>query len=265
MNINYTTTALEKGEVNLYNFGDIKLHAYKTNDPINNEVFIVEKNKNAVIIEPACFFDNIKELENYIQSLGLNVQGILAAYHMAGASFLPKAPVYATKNADEYGHNGGGKALISNFSNIFGNAFDASIYTVTNTITEKSIKIADIDFNIIPTQEAFDIEIPAIKAIYTHMLGHDSHSIVAGEQSADALINTLNGFLSHGYDLVLSSHYSPEDLKDVKTKIAYLEDIKNIAKNTADKASFEATVKEKYPNYTGENYLEMTSNIFFEH
>ena len=41
----YTTVKLEKGEMNIYNFNNIKLHAYKTNDFIDDEVFIIEKNK----------------------------------------------------------------------------------------------------------------------------------------------------------------------------------------------------------------------------
>ena len=46
----FSTVKLEKGEMNIYDFGTIKLHAYKTNDFISDEVFIVEKNGKDVII-----------------------------------------------------------------------------------------------------------------------------------------------------------------------------------------------------------------------
>ncbi len=49
---------LQKGEIELYDFGEIKLHAYKTNDPLADEVFIVEKNGKVVVIESPCFYDN---------------------------------------------------------------------------------------------------------------------------------------------------------------------------------------------------------------
>ena len=39
----FTTVKLAKGEMNIYDFGGIKLHAYKTNDFIDDEVFVVEK------------------------------------------------------------------------------------------------------------------------------------------------------------------------------------------------------------------------------
>ncbi len=63
------------------------------------------------------------------------------------------------------------------------------------------------------------------------MLGHDCHSIVAGTTHADAIIKQLNGYIDNGYSLILTSHYTPEDLKDAETKIAYLKDLKYIAES----------------------------------
>lgn len=82
----YKTIALEKGEINLYDFGQIKLHAYKTNDFMDDEVFIVENNGVAVIIESPCFYDNIAELTAYVN--GMEIAGILVAYHGAGAKLF---------------------------------------------------------------------------------------------------------------------------------------------------------------------------------
>lgn len=39
----FRTVKLEKGEMHIYDGGAVRLHAYKTNDPIDNEVFIVER------------------------------------------------------------------------------------------------------------------------------------------------------------------------------------------------------------------------------
>lgn len=58
----FEAVRLEKGEVNVYDFGAIKLHAYRTDDPISDEVFVVEKNGRAVVIESPCFFDNERRL-----------------------------------------------------------------------------------------------------------------------------------------------------------------------------------------------------------
>ena len=73
---------LKKGEINLYDFGSVKLHAYKTNDFIDDEVFVFEKDGKAVILESPCFFENNKELAEYLKDV--KVEGMLIAYHGAG-------------------------------------------------------------------------------------------------------------------------------------------------------------------------------------
>jgi len=257
----FRSVKLVKGEVNVYDFGSVKLHAYKTNDFMDDEVFVVEKNGKAVIIESPCFFDNNKELEQYLN--GVEVEGMLVAYHGAGATFLPDVPKYATQNAADYSANGGGKALIDNFTGAFGGIFDNSVHNITNIIGEGKITIGGIDFVIKQTADAFDVEIPEINAVYTHMLGHDCHSIVAGAGHADAIIAQMKDYIANGYDLILTSHYTPEDLKDAETKIAYIEDLKTIAANCSNAEEFKAEVKKKYPSYSGENYLDMTAGFFF--
>ncbi len=257
----FETVKLTKGEVNVYNFGTVKLHAYKTNDFIDNEVFVVEKNGKAVIIESPCFFDNNKEFTEYLN--GLEVAGMLIAYHGAGATFMPNVPKYATKNAVEYSENGGGKDLITNFTNTFGDIFDNSVHQITNIIEEGKVTIGGIDFVIKQTSEAFDIEISEINAVYTHMLGHDCHSIIAGAGHADAIIHQLSDYIKKGYGLILTSHYTPEDLKDAQTKINYIENLKKIAEKCGNADDFKKEVEKEYPDYSGENYLDMTAGFFF--
>lgn len=130
----FTTVNLGKGEMNIYDFGGIRLHAYKTNDFIDDEVFIIEKGGKAVVIESPCFFDNNSELARYLENM--QVEGMLIAYHGAGASFLPEVPKYATQNAVDYSQNGGGKELVDKFTGASGEAFDSSIHKITNIINE---------------------------------------------------------------------------------------------------------------------------------
>ena len=110
---NCKTITLAKGQMDVYDFGTVKLHAYKTNDLITDECFLIEKNGKAFLIESPCFFDNIAELEKYIADLGVEYVGTVIAYHGAGASFMKGKPVYSTKNADDYNHNGGGAGLVN--------------------------------------------------------------------------------------------------------------------------------------------------------
>ncbi len=257
----FKTIKLEKGEMHVYDIGAIKLHAYKTEDFMSDEVFILEKNGNFVIIESPCFFDNITALEKYLQ--GKNIAGMLIAYHAVGGTFLPSVPKYATRIAKRYGEEGGGKALIDNFVVAFGALFDSKIHKIENILNAEEVNIGGINFVITPTNEAYDILIPEINAVYTHMLGHDCHSIVAGAAHADAIIAQLKDFIAKGYALILTSHYTPEDLKDAQTKINYLEKLKSVAANCNEAEQFKKEIKSLYPDYGGENYLDMTANMFF--
>ncbi len=254
---------LEKGYVLVYDFGSIKVHNYNTADYIDDQVILLEKNNKLVVIESPAFYDNNKELESYIASLDSKLDGVLLSYHMGGGTFLKEAKKYATHNAFEYGHNGGGKALVDNFTKAFGQVFDNNIHSVTDYIEETKIALADILMNIIPTNEGYDIEIPEINVIYTHMLGSDCHSIISGKEHADVMIGTLKGYIAKNYNLILTSHHIPEDIIAVKTKIAYIKTILNVASDCNSANEMIEKVKSAYPEFSGVNYLEMTANFFF--
>ena len=131
----YETVKLSKGEMHVYDFGAVKLHAYQTCDPIDDEVFLVEKAGKVVVIESPCFRDNIAELTAYLTDRGLEPAGMLVAYHGAGATFLPHVPKYATQSAVDYSAQGGGKALVDGFAAAFGEGFDPSIHPVDHILT----------------------------------------------------------------------------------------------------------------------------------
>lgn len=257
----FTTVKLAKGEVAVYDFGEIKLHAYRTDDVMADEVFIVEKNGQAVVVESPCFFDNEAALSEYVKNM--NIAGMLVAYHAAGGKFLPEVKKYGTMTAKEYAENGGGKALIDGFTKAFGAAFDNSLHNITEILPAGKTTIGGIDFVIVPNDDAYTIEIPEINAVYTHMLGHDCHSIVGGSGHADAIVAELNGYINKGVTFILTSHYTPEDLKDARTKIDYINDLKKIAAECNTAEEFKQKVGDKYSDYGGANYLGMTASMFF--
>ena len=167
---------LDKGHVDVYTENGITLYAYQTRDLINDEVFILAKNGRGVVIELPCFHDNIRELTAFLRQEGITVEGKLVAYHAAGASFLPEVPAYGTASSIAYNSTGGGAALVANFHKAFGGSFDESLCTVDHVLEEGETEIAGIRFLVKPNAEAYDLEIPEIRCVYTHMMGHDSHS-----------------------------------------------------------------------------------------
>ena len=52
---NFETIRLSQGEMHIYDFGAVKLHAYQTGDPLADEVFLMEKAGRFVVLESPCF------------------------------------------------------------------------------------------------------------------------------------------------------------------------------------------------------------------
>ena len=255
---------LSKGFVEIYDFGGIKLHAYQTNDLMNDVCFILENAENVLIIELPPFHSNAEEFEKYVKGLNKNIIGKVFSDHPnGGVSLFNDVKNYASQGTINSMTSGTIRHLNDGFIPSFGADFDEKLPTITEILTEKSYNIGDFELNIIYHDENIEIELPQINSVYTHMLGHNCHSIVAGEGHANAIIEQLKGYIEKNYTLVLSSHYLPETINDVKTKIDYLEELKNIAKESSNGDEFKEKVKVKYPNYSGLNYLDMTTGYFF--
>ena len=229
---------LKKGFVDIYDFGDIKLHAYQTNDLMYDESYILENKDNLLLVEFPAFYDNLEEFESYVK--GIASEGTI-------------------KSIKEGTINN----LVTGFETSFGGAFAKEYHNITDILKDNKVNIGGFELNITYHDENIEIEFPQINCVYTHMLGHDCHSIVAGENHANAIIEQLKDYKEKGYNLILSSHYTPETLADVDTKIAYLENIKKIARKSKNINEFKEEVKKEYPNYSGLNYLDMTAGYFF--
>jgi hypothetical protein len=258
-----TVIKLGKGEINEYCGKKLKLLVYKTNDPLSDITLILEKEKRALVIEPPCFVENLIELEQYLRSQELKVEGLLLAYHMTGANFIKEAKRYSTRNAVEFGTKGMGKAMVENFAAVFGNSFDSSINEAADFIDGDSVVIAGITLNIERTPAAFDIEIPELKARYVHMLGHDVHSIFGCTEDIERELSKLESCVKKNYDLFLSSHYPAENPNDVRQKIEYLKRLKSIAAEAKSAEEFKLLVRKEFPRYGGEHYLDKTAQFLF--
>jgi len=259
----YHLIKLGRGEVRLYRLGKTTIHNYITHDEMNDQVIVVEQDGRAVVIEQPSFIANAQELSDYLARLGLKVVGKLVAYHLIGMHFLPEVPLYTTQKADDYGRKGGGLALAEGFRQLFGKSFDGDFLPTEHYLREGTVNLEGIKLRIFPTVEAFDIEIPAARALYTHMLGHDAHSIVAGAEACAAMIRQLETYHRKHYDLILSSHHTPESDADLMSKIEYLRHLKQLAAQAHDEEEFKTSMRHHYPDFAGEDYLNMTAGFYF--
>lgn len=258
-----TKVNLKKGFIEIYNFGDIKLHSYQTNDLMYDESYILENENNVLLVEFPAFYDNLEEFEEYVKGLNKNIVGKVFSDHPNGGTIFKDVKGYASRGTIKSMKEGTINGLVTGFETAFGGTFAKEYHEITDILKEKQVNIGGFELNITYHDENIEIEFPQIGCVYTHMLGHDCHSIVAGTGHADAIIAGLKGYKEKGYNLVLSSHYTPETLRDVDTKIAYLEELKVIAKECSNANEFKDKVKIKFPEYSGLNYLDMTAGFFF--
>ena len=257
--------ALESGNVTVYDYGDTKLHAFLTGDALADVAYIVEGKDALVGIELPSFTENLDAWQSYIADLDKPMNDIFLCSHPAGASYIEGMKVYGTEGAKESISAGSAYATTQGLYESFGDDFHGGADTAEiNTVVSGKVTVGGIDFNLIDHGESYDLEIPALNAVYTHMLGKTSHSILVSLGQMDSLLDTLKGYQDAGYDMILTSHGGIEGQDAVTEKIAYVKKTKELAEANDTAEDFIVAMKEAFPDYSGENYLEMTAGYLYQ-
>ncbi|MDR0876684.1 MAG: hypothetical protein LBN21_01420 [Treponema sp.] len=260
-----TERKLGKGTMRIYNFDGIRLHAYGTNDPFVDQSFLFETHQELIGLESPLFRDNLTEYADYIRSLDKPFDCCILAYHPGGSDILPKTRFYTTETAKKAMLPGGSvKAMIDEFSGIFGDKIDTDIPKAMHLIKAGRVTLGNIEFIVKDTKEGFDLEIPAINAVYTHMVGAHCHNILESPRHIDTMIKQMEEYEGKKYSLILTTHDIPEPVKIAGEKKAYLKKIKQLVLNSRDRDRFIAEAKKNFPGYAGENYLEMSAKALFK-
>lgn len=259
----FTEKPLGSGKVRVYDFGDIKLHAYNTADVMSDENFLVETKNSLIGIEGPAFFNDAASWKSYIDGLNKPVKAFIVVAHPAKSDWNAGAQVYSTAGAAEAIRNGAVKALVENLSKAFGKEFITESVEIKNILKQGQNVIEGVKFNITEAGDAFDVEIPQINAVYTHMLGGDRHSILASDEHIAAVLKTLEGYKKKKYALLLSGHHEPESIAAVDDKIAYVKKVRELSWTAKTADEFKDAMKKAFPKYGDLNYLDMTAGFLF--
>ncbi|MFA7116840.1 MAG: hypothetical protein WC140_06415 [Bacteroidales bacterium] len=265
--INKTDIQLTKGNIKVFDYGTYKVHIYSTKDLMNDVCIIIEKKNKAILIESPAFKDNFEEFRNYITKNNINLEALILPYHPLGGSFidtdeLRDIDIYTTIHVINYFNKGFGSVMKAGIPKTFGDKIDSKLYTANKILPEGICKIAGIKMNLVRTYDGFDIEIPAIKTVYVHILGHNVHSEILSAEHLDNSIKNFQNYLNEGYIHFLSSHYATETKENMQTKLNYLITLKRIISNSNNREEFVNKMKEIYPSYK-EGYLQTTAGTFF--
>ena len=259
----YESVALGTGSVQVYDFGENRLHAYVSGDALGDTCYAIESPEGVVLLESTAFAANNAEWKDYVDSLNKPVAGKLMAYHPNGSDAYSANAPYATENAVANWAEGGSiRALTDGFVATFGDAVaadhpvDAQIVSFGDTVT-----LAGLDFVIRNEgDDAYGVEIPAMNIVYIHMMGSSTHNILTSVDHINVFKVELEEF---DYDLVLTGHNMPEGREAAQTKIEYLTKTAEIAEKAESADDFIAQMHETFPDYAGDNYLEMTAGFLF--
>lgn len=256
---------LKSGSVNVYDYGGLKLHAYFTNDPLADVAYIVEGKKALAGIELPAFTAGLDTWKDYVKSLGKPMNDIFIVCHPAGASYIKGMKVYGTEGAQKSIVSGSTGATTQGLFAAFGADFHGGDDTaaITNTVSGK-VQLAGVDFKVIDRGESYDLAIPSINVIYTHMLGKTTHSILTSAAHIEAFLQMLKEYQAAGYAMILTSHGGPEGQDAVAEKISYLNNTKEIMQQSKTADEFKANMKAAFPAYNGENYLDMMAGFLYK-
>lgn len=256
---------LTAGVMTVFDYGDVKLHAYATGDALSDEVYIIEGRDALVGIELPPFTANLEAWKSYIAALNKPMNDLFVSSHPAGASYTEGMTVYGTEASKRAVAGGSTAAITQGLHKAFGDDFHGGSDTVSiaKVVPAGAITLAGIEFSVVEQGDAYDIVIPAINAVSTHMLGKHTHSIIAGTAHMDAMLKTLTSYREAQYAMVLPAHSAPEGQDAVSEKIRYVEKLKELAASCGDGEQFKNAVIAAFPKYDGLNYLDMTAAALF--
>lgn len=255
---------LTAGTMQDYNYGRVTLHAYEAADPISSQNILLETTTALVLIDAPGFTENMQELKAQIDGTGKPVVSVLLPHHLSGAGIFDGAPLLTTQKALDQAQVGCSvTSLTDDFSATYEEVYDDTIPENVTIITPGNVTIEGMEFIITETPDGFDVGIPLLKALYTHMLGADTHSLLASAAELDESIARLKGYQEKDYELFLSAHHAPEDQEALAEKIAYLEKMKELSTTSDSRNAFLEAMRSTYPDCEGADYLLATAEALF--
>lgn len=255
---------LDSGSVTVYDFGTRKLHMYVSGDALDDVAYIVEGENSLIGIELPGFTDGLNAWKAYSDSLGKPMNDIFICDHATGGSYVIGMNIMGTQNAKNSIAAGSTYATTQGLFESFGSDFHGGPdMAYINTIVSNTITIDGIDFNIIDHGETYDIEIPSMNAVYTHMLGKYSHSIFTDTDQMKEMVKKLEEYQTAGYEMILTAHGGIEYQDAVAEKIAYVTKATELVGSSSVADDFISAMEKLYPDYTGDNYLTMSAGYLF--
>jgi hypothetical protein len=262
---------LSGGEIQVFDFGDFKLHTFITADPLGDMSNIVEGKNSIVIVEYAAFSNDISAENEYVKRLGKPVEKVIGNYHLAGLENLSQSQLIMIEGMPEFEKGTVYSGMIDSFAAAFSGAMDTSPHGPATIVALNSTEnFAGIDFQFSPGS-ANDFPAAAIiiggKVRYTHWVpskAHFSPLQIGNRNAVDAVLDDLQKAKTSGCVLFIGGHGGGVSKMDaVEFQIAYLEKAKELLKTCDNANAFVAAMESVYPNLAGsDNLAGLAQNLY---
>ena len=222
-----TAMAQTKGNFEVHDLGNYKLHVYYTNDALGDASYIIEGKDALVTMEQPLFKDNVAEFDSYLSELGKPVEKMKGFEQAFGDALTDMPTGKATEVA--FGTTQTWAGVTFEFRN-----------GATTDFPGASILIDG-------------------KAYYTHWTpakAHVSNLQISSPAAIDAEIAEAENSLASGATLFIGGHGGAATRDAVEFKIAYLKKMKEVLAASSTAQAFVDAMKQAWPGLPGEAGLE---------
>lgn len=263
-----TAMAQTKGNFEVHDLGNFRLHVYYTNDALGDASYIIEGEDALVTMEQPLFKDNVAEFDSYLSGLGKPVEKRITDYHVGGTG---NHDVVMVQGMPEFtgGEIYGG--MMKGFAQTFGDALtDMPTGRTTEVAFGATQTWAGVTFEF---RHGATSDFPGAsiligsKAYYTHWTpskAHVSNLQISSRAAIDAEIAEARNSLASGAELFIGGHGGAATRDAVEFKISYLEKMKELLAENQTAEAFVDAMKKAWPGLPGEAGLEDLADALYK-
>lgn len=243
------------GHFDVREFDGYKLHVYLTEDEMGDASFIIESKDSLVTLEQPLFKVNARAFDEYLASLNKPVAHRVADYHLGNTG---DAPLIMPEGMPDVVKGDAYSGMMNHFAEVYG---DAIVSLPTGVVTELAfntpVTLAGVQYTL---YKCAGNDFPGANiligkdVVYSHWAPEKTHinSLYAGNiEGIDSRITELEEILATGATLFVGGHGAPATADDVRFRIAYLNNIKELRTSQPDAEKFAAALNDAYPELSG--------------
>lgn len=257
-----------KGKFTVHGMDCFRLHAYCSNDPFDDASYIVEGEKEIVVLEYPLFRENAEEFQQYMEKLGKPVCASIQDYHLNG---YQGAEIVMAEGMPQFMAGQAYSGMMQGFAKTFADAITpAAVSENARQIRfGQSIVLAGVPFRF---ERGAATDFPAAgiliggQVYYTHwtpVRANMSPIQLGSREAVKAELDAAEKEQKSGATVFIGGHGGVAEPGALQFKIRYLETIEKELERNAGKEDFVEAVRKAWPSLAGEENLKgIADNLY---